>query len=116
MWRSCFRGSEGGWKQGGGAVGGGLVGCGALSGGPTNTETCQQLFSEVIFVCFFLFSVLVTVFISLADWRWSHVSLDNTGCLTSLPADKCLLLLIMTGTSGNSDSFSQLCCSAFQDQ
>lgn len=33
-WRSCLRGSDGGWKRGGGTVGGGLVGCGALSGGP----------------------------------------------------------------------------------
>lgn len=47
VWRSCFRGSEGGWKHGGGAVGGGLVGCGALSGGPTKAETCQQPFYEV---------------------------------------------------------------------
>lgn len=37
-WRSCFRGSEGGWKRGGGTVGGGRVGCGALSGGPTKTQ------------------------------------------------------------------------------
>lgn len=39
-WRSCFLGSEGGWKRGGGIVGGGLVGCGALSGGPIN-KSCS---------------------------------------------------------------------------
>ncbi len=55
-WRSCLRGSEGGWKRGGGTVGGGLVGCGALSGGPKKTKSIFTLlphgsFLSIQFFC-----------------------------------------------------------------
>lgn len=51
-WRSCLRGSEGGWKRGGGTVGGGRVGCGALSGGPKKPKI-ERILSAFLYIRLF---------------------------------------------------------------
>lgn len=43
VWRSCLRGSEGGWERGAGAVGKGFVGWGILSGGPKKKSDTLEL-------------------------------------------------------------------------
>lgn len=43
VWRSCLRGSEGGWERGGAAVGKGFVGWGILSGGPKKKNVTLNL-------------------------------------------------------------------------
>lgn len=120
-WRSCLRGSEGGWKRGGGTVGGGLVGCGALSGGPKKTTT-QCILSVFCFIplcqnfwkiSFFFFSFICrTLSIEFFDRCTFYFGTENasffffglvlvdsrcfesTDWLPSLTADKCCLLAL----------------------
>lgn len=110
-WRSCLRGSEGGWKRGGGTVGGGRVGCGALSGGPKKPKI-ERILSAFLYIrlfqnfhqdlsgcpvslqlfghCAFYFGTETVSFFgsALVDSR----CFESIDWLPSLTADKCCLL------------------------
>lgn len=94
-WRSCLRGSEGGWKRGGGTVGGGLVGCGTLSGGPANNSAppapiiACSLFEDRNCVHFGIIVFSFPIF----PLELTHVALKApAGMVSGLTADKWCLL------------------------